>query len=168
MTAIIQAPTWFESALGTPVAERVIEDIAATLRQIQIAAGFAYDVKYVARYKGAAFNFPDNFPVIVISGWKEDFTAIRGGPDRWNVTLTATMQAWLADDGGDNIETPHRMLQRDIIAALMFDSQRGGIARDTSITGTELIPATGDFLASSLISVEVTYQIARLDPTRPF
>jgi hypothetical protein len=167
MAAIIQAPTWFESALGTPVSERVIEDIAATLRQIKRAVGFYYDVKYVARFKGAAFDFPDNFPVIIISGWKEDFTAIRGGPDRYNVVLTATMQAWLANDG-DNMETPHRMLQRDIIAALMIDHQRGGIARDTSISGTELIPAAGDFLASSLISVEVTYQIARLDPTRPF
>ena len=77
------------------------------------------------------------------------------------------MQAWLSNDG-ENMETPHRLLQRDIIAALMYDSQRGGIARNTKITGTELIPAAGDFLASSLISVEVTYQIARLDPTRPF
>lgn len=167
MVATIAAPTWFYSPLGTPVAERVIEDIAATLRQIKRAVGFAYDMKYVARFKGAAFDFPDNFPVTIISGWKEDFTEIRGGPDRYNVTLTATMQAWLSNDG-ENMETPHRLLQRDIIAALMYDSQRGGIARNTKITGTELIPAAGDFLASSLISVEVTYQIARLDPTRPF
>lgn len=150
------------------VKERILANIKTTLEGITVAAGYGNTIAKVLRFRIAGWQTQE-FPTLMVVGVKEDKRAIEGGPARMNVELTCEVQAILTNDPVNDAETAHNLLLRDIETALQVDVQRGGIARDTTITGTdfEVVEAETPYCIST-VSIQVKYTHGRQDPTQAY
>lgn len=148
-----------------PVDERILENVAASLRTISKANGYHFDIEAVKRYKLAGWQAVA-FPTLMVIGVKVDKVAVEGHPARMNCVLTGAVASILTVDPIEDAEEKHRMMLLDEEACLQIDVQRGGNARDTTIIGSDfdIVEAESPFAVSTL-SFQVKFTHARQDPT---
>lgn len=149
---------------GTPVREAILDNIVSTLEAIA-APSYHTTVSAVHRLRGLNALSLTAFPAIMVSTPRADWDDTTHGLQIGSMHLTLR----LALQGGADGQEQLSWFLDDVKVALLADYTRGGVARDTQITGDEAYQsdeATNVFGADIFVNVKFAHLYT--DPNTPF
>lgn len=150
------------------VKERIVQNVVTTLQGITQANGFYFNVGAVRRFENNPHNEPA-LPALGVVGIKEKYKNLAGSPALLDVRLFVTVTGLVANDPADDSEQQQNFLVRDVIAALMYDRTRGGLAVSTDITDTDFeILESEKPLSMCSVVIEINYRCRDTDPTKKY
>lgn len=160
---------------GPTVAERIVEDVVATLEALSGPPDWNTDVKAVVQMKGHPSELKSmaGLPAVMVFNMRTDLTSRRTLPCEQKIlslALVLVVDATVGTTDADRDAAIAEALSRfeaDVETALHQTHTRNGDARDTVVrTPSEPVPRIAeDEVAWSTMVVEIVFAHLHADPT---